>query len=517
MGAVHETYLQAERALRWPGHLAPEERFELLLQYSRAANFTHPRLELAAEAAEQAVAVAQAQHDSVRQGRALLTLAWALWSLERVVQSREAVERALAVLEPTQDVAALARAHSARMRVEATAFDPAVAISEYPLTLDLATRAALDDVKLDATISFGLARGHRGLADGLDILWKALDAARAAGLTIQTVRTYVNLMTTAVSLRQHAVADRVRDEALPLFVEYRTAVPAMAVGAYHARSLLDRGRWDEAEAVFERSDSGWHGELPVARALLALIRARRGEPDCLGAAQAAWDGLCDMVPAESARHGMTRLAVVEVAWLEGAHEVAREHLRTGADSPSARRFARAAGELALWARRYGMPYEMPEQALAALVLELEGDWRGAIRAWRALEAPYEAALAALPGDDRAAREALATLHRLGARGAARAFDRERRARGARPARGPRRTTLANPAGLTRREQEVLEQLSTGATNSEIAATLHLSERTVAHHVSAVLAKLGARNRAAAIEHAHARGLLGQLRQPHSPR
>jgi DNA-binding NarL/FixJ family response regulator len=164
-----------------------------------------------------------------------------------------------------------------------------------------------------------------------------------------------------------------------------------------------------------------------------------------------------------------------------------------------------------------LPYEVPEQAPAALVLELEGDWREAVRVWRELDAPYEAALAALAGDERAARDAAATLHRLGARGAARAFDRERRARGARPARGPRRTTLANPAGLTRREQEVLEQLSTGATNSEIAASLHLSERTVAHHVSAVLGKLGARNRAAAIEHAHAHGLLGQFRQPRSPR
>ena len=80
--------------------------------------------------------------------------------------------------------------------------------------------------------------------------------------------------------------------------------------------------------------------------------------------------------------------------------------------------------------------------------ELAGDWRGAIRAWSALDAPYEAALAALPGDERAARAGLAALHRLGAAGAARAFVRERAARGARVPRGPRRSTLANPAGLT---------------------------------------------------------------------
>ncbi|MGH2893808.1 MAG: response regulator transcription factor, partial [Solirubrobacteraceae bacterium] len=80
-------------------------------------------------------------------------------------------------------------------------------------------------------------------------------------------------------------------------------------------------------------------------------------------------------------------------------------------------------------------------------------------------------------------------------------------------RGPRRSTRAHPAGLTQREQDVLGRLATGATNPAIAAALHLSERTVAHHVSAILAKLGAPTRLAAVEQARARGLLpkdGQL-------
>jgi DNA-binding NarL/FixJ family response regulator len=56
---------------------------------------------------------------------------------------------------------------------------------------------------------------------------------------------------------------------------------------------------------------------------------------------------------------------------------------------------------------------------------------------------------------------------------------------------------------------VLERVATGASNPEIAAALHLSERTVTHHVSAILAKLGAPNRLAAVERARARGLLTQ--------
>ena len=100
--------------------------------------------------------------------------------------------------------------------------------------------------------------------------------------------------------------------------------------------------------------------------------------------------------------------------------------------------------------------------------ELAGDWRGAIDAWRALDAPYEAALAALPGDQRAARDAMSALQRLGASAAARAFARDRALYGASALRGPRRSTLANAAGLTRREQEVLEHVAAGATNADIA-------------------------------------------------
>jgi DNA-binding CsgD family transcriptional regulator len=74
-------------------------------------------------------------------------------------------------------------------------------------------------------------------------------------------------------------------------------------------------------------------------------------------------------------------------------------------------------------------------------------------------------------------------------------------------RGPRHSTLANAAGLTRREQEVLLALADGATNPQVAAKLHLSERTVAHHVSAILGKLSAPTRTAAVEAARRAGLL----------
>jgi DNA-binding NarL/FixJ family response regulator len=68
---------------------------------------------------------------------------------------------------------------------------------------------------------------------------------------------------------------------------------------------------------------------------------------------------------------------------------------------------------------------------------------------------------------------------------------------------------AQPAPpLSGREREVLQLIGAGATNREIAERLHLSPHTVKEHTSALYRKLGARNRAEAVQRAQRVGLLG---------
>ncbi len=58
-----------------------------------------------------------------------------------------------------------------------------------------------------------------------------------------------------------------------------------------------------------------------------------------------------------------------------------------------------------------------------------------------------------------------------------------------------------PAGLTRREAEVLSLLGDGLSNADIAQRLVLSEHTVHRHVANIFTKLGVTSRAAAVAQA----------------
>ena len=72
------------------------------------------------------------------------------------------------------------------------------------------------------------------------------------------------------------------------------------------------------------------------------------------------------------------------------------------------------------------------------------------------------------------------------------------------------TTQADPgalAELTPREREVLVQMAYGATNTEIASQLFVSEATVKTHVGRVLAKTGSRDRVQAVVLAYRTGLV----------
>jgi DNA-binding NarL/FixJ family response regulator len=174
-------------------------------------------------------------------------------------------------------------------------------------------------------------------------------------------------------------------------------------------------------------------------------------------------------------------------------------------------FAAWAGELAVWRRRAGLEAEPPAIPMLADLhrLQLSGHGREASVILRERGCRYAAALALYDTDDRGAlHEALRELRALGAEPAAARVSRRLRELGERRIpRGPRATTRANAALLTPRELEVLPMLAEGLRNAEIAERLVVSPKTVDHHVSSILRKLGISSRGQAHSAALRLGVL----------
>jgi DNA-binding NarL/FixJ family response regulator len=75
-----------------------------------------------------------------------------------------------------------------------------------------------------------------------------------------------------------------------------------------------------------------------------------------------------------------------------------------------------------------------------------------------------------------------------------------------PPSGPTEVTAIRE-DLTAREVEVLRLMARGQRNKQLAAALHISQHTAKYHVSAVMAKLGARTRTEAVTIGVMRGLV----------
>lgn len=120
-------------------------------------------MEEALRAAQEAVAIAERELGAREHGRARNVLAAALWSLDRVADAKEAARAAIAVLETTTELAELARAHGAYLRVEAVAL-------------------GLEEARIDIEISVAVARARRGEPGVGEQLAEVLADAQAASL-----------------------------------------------------------------------------------------------------------------------------------------------------------------------------------------------------------------------------------------------------------------------------------------------------------------------------------------------
>ncbi|MGD0928594.1 MAG: AAA family ATPase [Streptosporangiaceae bacterium] len=511
LGAHREAAAQYGRALRFSGGADVAAAAGLYDAFGYEASLLD-RMDDAVEARERALALWRQAGDRLREGDTLRWLACALNASSRGSEGHVAAAAAIALLEPLGPSPELASAYGSLASLRMVNYEHEEAIELAHRAQAIAGPLGRTDIVSDSLNTEACSLLGVG-GDWAATMRRALDVAVSGGHEAQVGRAYVNTYAMYVDEKAFAGGEAYYTDGVVYCDEHDLTSYSIFLRSQRTNMLEKTGRWDEAVAIagellLRGGPSPGIRLCPLNR--LGTIRARRGEPgvwECLDEAVGYADGA-----GEAQNIVPVRLERAEARWLEGDQAAAVREAELAHDSGAGcDQWGR--GALAVWLRRTGSSRELPRGLAEPYQRQLDGDWAGAARFWRDLDCPYEAALALLDAaEEDALREALEILTGLRAAAVIRVARKKMRDLGFRsiPA-GPRAATREHPLGLTRREHEVLDLIMDGRTNAEIAGQLFISAKTVDHHVSAVLAKLGAPSRTVAASEAVRLGLARAAR------
>lgn len=338
---------------------------------------------------------------------------------------------------------------------------------------------------------------------------ESLRLALAGGFHEQAARVYTNVASFGERFREFALAEKYALEGLAFDRHHDLDSWTNYLEGTFAKLRLHQGRFDEAEAIARQALATPHlttvMRLP-ALGVLGHLRMRQGHDD---GQQLLEQGLQMALPTrEVQRVAPFAVALAESAWLRDDINGVRQALSSLDGLAGLENNTWDYGGVLIWRHRIGDDVSaMGERVAPPYAAEIRGDISAAAAMWKAIGEPHAAAMALAQGlvADQASsqcsasqnqwQEAIDIFVELGAEPATRKLRNRARAEGVRGIRrGPYAAAKRNVFGITAKELDVLRLMITGKTNVEISTELKRSTKTVDHHVSSLLAKLGAKNR-----------------------
>lgn len=493
--AHREAAVQLRRALEHCAALSPADHADIREALAESLSTRDLWIE-AEEHWARVVEIRRSLADPVALSRCLRRYGACLWRLCRTDQSRAAEAESFALMRNHDDTLERGLAFYIRVVTDAAPRE------ERLIALDECFRIGKD---LGDESLVGRAHLAKAFLDGSAgvVSYPALEEALACGLAAGDSNlaacAYTNLYECSIDMLDlTSYVDRY-EEGLAYCLDHEEHTYSVCMRGARVTELVRRGRNDEAISLALATMEETISPLNRMHLGLGLTQAafRSGRPEARSWLEETWElGLSND---EAFWLLQIATAAAEGAWLSADPTLvdARVHQayeRGRTDDPWKR------GELACWLSRLGHPVDLDPDLAEPFSLELAGEYASAAQVWSRLGCPFEEAVAlAWTEEPEAMRRALEIFTATGAVPAATQLRQALQRHGVRvPApRGPRAATAAHPAGLTAREAQVLEVLREGLTNAEIARRLFLSPRTVDHHVSSILAKLGVSSRAEA--------------------
>jgi DNA-binding CsgD family transcriptional regulator len=508
VGAHREAVAYYRTALRHEDRMAPAVRAGVLDSLAYEC-FLTGEIGEAIDSRTRALSIWRASGDSMRAGDTMRWLSRLNWFRGRGEEAQRYAVHAVAALEPLGASPGLAMAFSNMSQLAMLASHDKRAIEWGERAIDLAGQLGNDEILAHALNNVGAARLREVGDAGWLELERSLELSLRCGFQEHVARAFTNLATFAIANRDYRAGRNYLTTGLSFCTEHELYMAEGYLRAFRARMNFELGAWtaalDEAEELLRQPSLSIAARIP-ALTVVGWVRLRRGAEGALEPLDEARE--LALTTGEPQRIIPVADARAECAWLAGDTRGVLKEVRSALESAWRDHNHWRVSALAFWSWRAGAPVECPLTIAAPFQLQMSGDSLGSAQAWAALGCPYEQAFALADSPDPALRkQALEIFDRLGARPMAHRVRKQLKAEGVRGLkRGANRSTRANVAGLTVRELEVLALVAQNLSNAAIARRLYLSPKTVDHHASAILMKLGIGSRREAADAARKLGI-----------